>query len=84
MKHTVCDDGQLGGHVGAWGRPGHLEGWPGGGAWERGARSCQGWCCRHGDGELTPGWIITPGPEVVMESDGPIQGCLTRRCTREC
>lgn len=40
--------------------------------------------CRHGDGELTPGWIITPHPEVVMESDGPIQGCLTRRCTREC
>lgn len=39
---------------------------------------------RHGDGELSLGWIVTPRPEVVMESDGPIQGCLTRRCSREC
>lgn len=45
---------------------------------------CEDGVYRHGDGELSLGWIVTPCPEVVMESDGPIQGCLTRRCSREC
>lgn len=40
MEHVVCDDGRLGGHVGAGGQLGHLECWPGGGGWERGARGC--------------------------------------------